>query len=125
RPLFASLVLLAVELRFDGEKMLRGRNDDLFAVREHLAVADHRRVQEDVWRVPLFNRNLDQLDRAGEMDELVTVQVFALNAEENIAIRRRSVEHHGGLLTGAKGVLIDDDFKAAVAISQLGRRVSR
>jgi hypothetical protein len=41
--------------------------------------------------VPLLNRNLDEFDRAGEVDELITVQVFALDAEENVAIRGRSV----------------------------------
>src|SRR5262249_17362422 len=49
----------------------------------------------------------------------------ALDAEENVAVRRRRMEHHRGLLPGAKRVLIDDDLKAAVAIAQLGRRVRR
>src|SRR5262249_39734875 len=58
-----------------------------------------------------------------EMNELVTVQILALDAEENVAIRPRSVYHHRRLLTDAERVLIDDDFKAAMAIAQVGRRV--
>jgi hypothetical protein len=57
--------LFAVELRFDREEIPRRRHDDLLGVSENLAVADHRRAQEDVGRVPLFDRNLDELDRAG------------------------------------------------------------
>src|SRR5215468_3800786 len=108
--LFARLVLLAVGLHFDREETPRRGNDDLFGIRENLAVADHRRAQEDVGRVPLFNRNLNELDRAGEVDELITMKVLTLDAEENVAIRSRRAQHHRSLLPGAKRVLIDDDF---------------
>src|SRR6266545_5096227 len=92
RALFPRLVLLAVGFHFDREETLRWGNDDLFGVRENLAVADHHRAQEDVGCVPLLNRNLDEFDRAGEVDELITVQILALDAEENVAIRSRSVQ---------------------------------
>src|SRR5262245_8209646 len=125
RAFFARLVLLAVGFHFDHEEMLRGRNDDLFGVHENLSVADHRRAEEDVGRVPLFNRKLDKLDGSGEMKELVTVEIFAFDAEERVAIRRRSVQHHRRFLSGAKGVSVSDYFETAVTIAQLGRRVRR
>src|SRR5262249_37460391 len=125
RAFFARLVLLAVGFYFDREEMLRGRNDDLFGVHENLALADHRRAQEDVGRVPLFNRNLDELDRAGEMNELIAIEILAFYAEEHVAIRRRSVQHHRRFLSGAKRVSISDYLEPAVAIAQLGRRVRR
>src|SRR5215470_4039052 len=53
------------------------------------------------------------------------MQILALDAEENVAVRRRGVEHHRRFLPNVESVLIGDDFKVAVAITQLCRRVRR
>ena len=68
----------------------------------------------------LFHRQLDQLDGAFQVHELVAVQVLAFDAEQNVAVARRSHQHHRGALADAERVLVGDDFDAAAVITQIG-----
>src|SRR6185369_5097408 len=59
----------------------------------------------------------------GDVDHLITKQVFAFDTEQHVTIRHRHRDHDGRSLARAKRVFIDDDLDTLVAITEIGRRV--
>ena len=114
------LVGVAVGSDLDLEEVLHRRHDDVLAVDEDLTVADHHGVQIDVGDVPLADRQRHELDGAGDVDDLVVVQVVTLDREEHVAVVGGNAQHDRRGLPGAEGVLVDDDLDAALAVSEVG-----
>ncbi len=115
------LELLAVRLHLDLEEVVHRGDHDLSAVQQQLAVVHHGGLEEHVRDVPLLDRELDQLDRAVEVDQAVVVQLLALDREQDPGALHRRAEHHRGRATRSQRVLIDQDLHAAVAVADLRR----
>ncbi|HEV2037267.1 MAG TPA: hypothetical protein VGQ96_01575, partial [Candidatus Eremiobacteraceae bacterium] len=62
----------------------------------------------------LFHWQLDEFGRSGNVNEFVAVQIFALDAEQHVAIARGHGQHHGRGLAGAESVFVDDDLDPVV-----------
>src|SRR5690348_6442208 len=97
--------------------MVSRRNDYLLRIDEHLAVRNQSRTEENVRDMFLFDLQLHEFDRSIEMNQLIAVEIFTFDREEDVAIVRLGNEHDGSFLAGAEGVFIDNDFNAAVAIA--------
>ena len=83
-----------------------------------MRVAHHRSGKINVGHMLFFNRQLDQLRGPGDVDQLIAVQILALDAEQDIPIVSWRRDHHRRRLAGAEGVFIDDDFYAARTITK-------
>src|SRR5436190_22525360 len=57
------------------------------------------------------------------MYQLITIEVLALDAEQNITIVSRRGNHHRRGLAGAEGIFVHHNFNAARPVSQFGRGV--
>ena len=123
RSFFARLILFAIGFHIDRQKLLHRRHDDLLRVDKQLRVADHRGAEIDVRNMLLFDRQLDQFRRAGDVDQLVTVEIFAFDAEQHVAIVGWNRQHHRRRLSGAERIFVDDDLDAVVTIAKIGGRV--
>ncbi len=86
-PFILRLVLRAIRFHVHGQEMFRRRDDDLFGVREHLPVAHHGRAEEHIGHVFLVHEQVQQLHRAGHVDEAIVVKVFPLDREQHVAVR--------------------------------------
>ena len=67
-PWLTRLVLGLTRFDVHGQKILRRRHDHLFCVHENLAVVNQHGAQKDIRHVLLFDRQLDQLHRAVQVD---------------------------------------------------------
>src|SRR6266536_4109041 len=67
----------------------------------------------------LLDCQLQELCRTCNVNELVVVEVFALDGEKNIAIVSRHHQHDGRGLTGAESIFVHDDLDATVAVAKI------
>src|SRR5438477_3605168 len=68
----------------------------------------------------LFDRQLDKFCCPSDVDQLITVEVLALDAEQDISIVSWHRDHHRRRLAGAEGVFINYDFYTAGSITKFG-----
>ena len=73
----------------------------------------------------LFNRDFNQLRVAGDVDHVITQQVFSLDTKQHITIRNGNRDHHGRSLPRAESIFVDNDLETAMSITEIGCRVGR
>ena len=116
----AHAVFVAVRLHFDLEKILHGRDDNFFLVLVNLQVADHDGLDPEIGDVLFADINLHELDGALHVDHFTAENPVAADGEENPFVARGHMQHHGRLLAGTEGFLVQDDFQVAVAVAEFG-----
>ena len=81
-----------------------------------------RRVKEDVRHEIRQHGNLDQFDCAIDMQHLRVVKIVGLGREQHPSIGLVGDDHRARRIAHLKRVLLGDDLKAAIAVTDRGAR---
>src|SRR6185503_16236935 len=120
---FLWLVLFTIGVDCDVEKPFHRRDHNLFLSCKGLSIANHQRAEIDVGNVLLLDRQFDQFCVSGHMDQTVTEQVFTFDTKQHIPIGLRHRDHHGGSLSGAERVFVDDEIETFMVIAEISRGI--